>query len=92
MSFRSILAPRRSTSPRSRAADRRARGRPPRASLAVEALEDRSVPSTFEVLNLADSGEGSLRQAVLDANSPAYPGADVINFADGLLGTILNDD
>ena len=36
-------------------------------------LEDRTVPSTFTVLNLADSGEGSLRQAVLDAN--AHPGA-----------------
>src|SRR5262245_24236418 len=90
MSFRSILAPGRwiSTSPRSRAADRRARVRPQRASLAVEALEDRTVPSTFTVLNLAGDGEGSLRQAVLDANSPAYPGADVINFAAGLQGTI----
>src|SRR5262249_56824368 len=38
--------------------------------------------------NLADGGDGSLRQAVLDANSPAYPGADVINFAAGLQGTI----
>src|SRR5262245_38996289 len=54
----------------------------------LEALEGRTVPSTFLVENLADSGPGSLRQAVLDANSAAYPGADVINFADGLQGTI----
>jgi hypothetical protein len=51
-------------------------------------LEDRTVPSTFTVTNLGDSGDGSLRQAILDANSPAYPGADVINFAPGLHGTI----
>ena len=54
--------------------------------MAVEALEDRAVPSTFTVVNLADSGDGSLRQAVLDAN--ALPGADEIRFADGLQGTI----
>ena len=36
--------------------------------------------------NLADSGPGSLRQAVLDAN--ANPGADLISFAGGLHGTI----
>lgn len=42
--------------------------------------------STFSVLNLADSGEGSLRQAVLDAN--AQVGADTIHFAEGLQGTI----
>src|SRR4051794_2243094 len=52
----------------------------------LEALEDRTVPSTFTVLNLADSGEGSLRQAVLDAN--ALSGADTIAFANGLSGTI----
>jgi len=43
--------------------------------------------ATFTVVNLADSGEGSLRQAVLDAN--ANPGADTITFADGLTGTIV---
>jgi hypothetical protein len=47
---------------------------------------DRSVAGTFTVSNLADSGEGSLRQAVLDAN--ALPGADAIVFADELQGTI----
>jgi hypothetical protein len=39
----------------------------------LEALEDRTLPSTFTVLNLADSGVGSLRQAVLDANPTAGP-------------------
>src|SRR5262249_62405763 len=52
----------------------------------LEVLEDRSLPSTFTVLNLADSGAGSLRQAILDAN--ANTGADTINFAPGLKGTV----
>jgi hypothetical protein len=47
----------------------------------LEALEYRIVPSTFTVLNLADSGAGSLRQAVLDAN--LHPGADLIRFGPG---------
>ena len=38
------------------------------------------------MLNLADGGEGSLRQAVLDAKARA--GADTIDFADGLHDTI----
>jgi hypothetical protein len=54
--------------------------------LHVEALEDRTAPSTFTVQNLADSGLGSLRQVVLDAN--ANPGADLIRFAPGLRGTV----
>src|SRR5262245_48148705 len=45
----------------------------------LEALEDRTVPSTFTVQNLADSGPGSLRQAILDAS--AQPGDDTIRFA-----------
>src|SRR5438128_1636571 len=45
----------------------------------LEALEDRTVPSTFMVENLADGGPGSLRQAILDAN--ALPGADLIRVA-----------
>jgi hypothetical protein len=64
---------------------RRARWRPaylPR----LETLRDRIVPSTFTVSNLVDSGAGSLRQAVLDAN--AHPGPDAIDFAPGLHGTI----
>jgi hypothetical protein len=49
------------------------------ARLSVEALDDRVLPSTFTVGNLSDSGPGSLRQAVLDAN--ANSGADLIRFA-----------
>lgn len=45
----------------------------------VEVLEDRRLLSTFTIENLADSGVGSLRQAILDAN--AKPGADAIHFA-----------
>lgn len=56
------------------------------ARLGVEALEDRTVPSTFTVLNVADSGVGSLRAAVLGAE--ANPGADVIQFASKVHGTI----
>jgi hypothetical protein len=47
--------------------------------LSIERLEDRTVPSTFTVLNLADSGAGSLRTAIADANT--NPGADLIRFA-----------
>jgi hypothetical protein len=45
----------------------------------VEVLEDRTVPAVFTVTNTADTGVGSLRQAILDANATA--GADSINFA-----------
>ncbi|MBL8821678.1 MAG: hypothetical protein JNJ77_03750 [Planctomycetia bacterium] len=48
------------------------------ARLGVEPLEDRTVPSTFRVLNLADSGPGSLRAAIADAN--IHPGADLVRF------------
>ena len=52
----------------------------------LEALEDRAVLSTLTVVNLLDSGPGSLRDAVATANSS--PGADTIKFASGLKGTI----
>jgi parallel beta-helix repeat protein len=42
--------------------------------------------ATFNVSNLNDSGAGSLRQAILDANAAA--GADTITFQAGLTGTI----
>src|SRR5205823_3733208 len=70
-------------------ADRPMRGELPmtrRTCLSVEALEDRTTPSTLTVLNLNDSGVGSLRQAILDAN--VAPGTDVIDFAPRLSGIV----
>src|SRR5262249_47959605 len=59
---------------------------PPRARLGVEGLEDRTVPSTFTVVNTLDDGsEGSLRWAVGQANSTA--GADTINFDRSVFST-----
>jgi hypothetical protein len=49
-------------------------------------LEDRTLPSTFLVQNLNDSGPHSLRAAIAAAN--ANPGSDAIAFAGGLHGTI----
>jgi hypothetical protein len=39
--------------------------------LFLEPLEDRNLLSTYFVTNTSDSGAGSLRQAILDANSAA---------------------
>src|SRR5438093_5768759 len=47
----------------------------------MHALERRRLFSTFSVTSANDSGAGSLRQAILDANAAA--GADMINFAIG---------
>jgi hypothetical protein len=47
-------------------------------------LEDRTLPSNFIVNNLADSGAGSLRQAILDANSAG--GNNNITFT--VIGTV----
>src|SRR5262245_43455223 len=68
----------------------------------LEDLEQRSLLSTFQVINTNDSGPGSLRQALLDASSS--PGADTITFAipaddpghvyykdDGVPGHVTND-
>jgi len=62
-----------------------ARLRPARFVPRLESLEDRTLPSTFLVTNLHDSGAGSLRLAV--QNADATSGA-VIDFAAGLHGTI----
>ena len=51
---------------------------------APEALEDRHLLTTFTVTNLRNSGEGSLRWAIVAANT--RPGADRINF--GVAGTM----
>jgi PKD repeat protein len=47
--------------------------------LALEALEARLAPAAFAVTNANDSGPGSLRQALLDAN--AAPGPDSVRFS-----------
>src|SRR5437588_7312138 len=49
------------------------------AGRAVERMEQRVLLSTYGVTSTADSGPGSLRQAILDAN--AHPGEDAIAFA-----------
>jgi parallel beta-helix repeat protein len=49
-----------------------------RTALRLEELENRWLPSTFTVTNTADSGAGSLRQAILDSN--AHNGSDQIRF------------
>src|SRR5262245_2172625 len=49
-----------------------------RARFMVQALEGRVVPAAFSVTNANNSGAGSLRQAILDAN--ANPDADTITF------------
>jgi hypothetical protein len=56
------------------------------ACLLASLLARGATAATLQVANLADSGPGSLRQAVLDAN--ADPGADEITFAPGLTGAI----
>src|SRR6266571_1464429 len=56
----------------------RKRERPRFSRLCLEPLEDRQLLSTFLVNNTNDSGAGSLRQAILDANS--NPGLDTIAF------------
>src|SRR5262245_23014980 len=50
----------------------------------LDVLEDRSLPSTLTVVNLGDSGAGSLRGQL----AAAAPG-DSIDFASGLSGTIF---
>src|SRR5437764_3921900 len=60
--------------------------RAPRPRPLVEALEGREAPAVFTVTVLTDSGTGSLRDAITQAN--ANPGADIINFQAGLTGTV----
>lgn len=52
----------------------------------LECLEDRALLANFLVTNLDDSGRGSLRSAIIQANS--QPGDDTIAFASNVNGTI----
>ena len=52
---------------------------PPASNIATTQTAVVGPPQTFTVSNTNDSGAGSLRQAILDAN--AHPGADTIAFA-----------
>src|SRR5271154_3403576 len=52
-----------------------------RTLAALEHLEERTTPSAYSVINTLDSGAGSLRQAILDANVHANQGGpDLIAF------------
>jgi hypothetical protein len=59
-------------------APRSAKGRSRRPRLLLQTLEDRATPTVFPVNNAGDTGPGTLRQAIDDANGSA--GADVIQF------------
>jgi titin len=59
-----------------------------RSPLSLEALEDRTVPSTFLVTSTADSGTGSLRQAILDANATPEENTITFDVNDGGVQTI----
>jgi len=52
----------------------------------IEALEDRVVPATITVTNLGDSGIGTLRAAIEQANVDSTP--DTISFAPAVTGEI----
>lgn len=52
----------------------------------IESLENRSMLTVFTVTNLDDAGDGSLRDAIDEANT--MPGPDQIDFAPGVQGTI----
>ena len=61
---------------------RRRRSRRPAQQISLESLEPRQMLATFTVINTGDNGVGSLRQAIIDANTAA--GGDTIRFAAGL--------
>ncbi len=56
-----------------------------RSLLHFESLEERLAPALFTVTNLSNSGAGSLRQAIVDAN--AASGADTIDFSPAVFAT-----
>ncbi|MDB5313157.1 MAG: hypothetical protein JWO38_7359, partial [Gemmataceae bacterium] len=59
----------------------------PTTRLAAELLEDRSTPVVFTVTNANDSGPGSLRAAVAQAEADAAP--DTIVFAPSVAGATI---
>ena len=59
---------------------RRPAKRPSRLVPQLLWLEDRTLPSTFTVVNLNDHGPGSLRDAIDDAN--ANPGGNTVAFGE----------
>src|SRR5262249_1581047 len=63
---------------------RPARPHSPSPRLRLEPLEDRSVPAALLVTDPGDSGPGTLRQAITDANTAT--GADAITFDPALTG------
>ena len=59
--------------------------------LHAELLEDRTTPSTLTVTNLNDSGAGSFRDAIAQANDEASnPGPDTITFDAAVGGGTVN--
>src|SRR4051812_7103410 len=56
------------------------------SGLGVIGAPQASATTTYSVTNTADSGPGSLRQAIIDANANA--GADLVNIDSGLSGQI----
>src|SRR5262249_31930322 len=64
--------------PSSPARPRHHREQPRTRKLRLEVLEDRVCPSIYTVTSIADSGAGSLRDAITQAN--ANVGTDTINF------------
>ncbi len=70
----------------SRARFRSTRTRRRSRVLTLELLEGRVVPSTITVTSLADSGSGTLRTAITQADQDTTP--DTINFDPSVVGTI----
>jgi Bacterial Ig-like domain (group 3)/Right handed beta helix region len=54
-------------------------------SRTIELLENRMMPATFLVSTVADSGAGSLRQAIIDSNGTS--GLNTIDFSIGTVGS-----
>src|SRR5438552_4051026 len=79
------LAPEQESRPASKRKSHPAPKRPNRRPLRLESLEDRLVPAPIMVTNLHDDGDGSLRQAIRDANSAG--GTQVIDCT-GIFGVI----